>query len=100
MLSCGMYGLFRGMGASGGLAGEESGVWDEIPAPLASMDAVAGLDDGDRARLEAIMWEASYPAGAAIIREGDAADALFLLAEGRVSVWLGLAEGRRKRPRR
>ena len=43
------------------------------------------------------MREASYPAGAAIIQEGDAADALFLLAEGRVSVWLGLAEGRRKR---
>jgi glutaminase len=69
----------------------------EIPVPLASMDAVAGLDDGDRARLEAIMRQASYPAGAAIIREGDTADALFLLAEGRVSVWLGLAEGRRKR---
>jgi glutaminase len=61
------------------------------------MDAVAGLDDGDRARLEAIMREASYPAGAAIMREGDAADALFLLAQGRVSIWLSLAEGRRKR---
>ena len=69
----------------------------EIPVPLASMDAMADLDDGDRAGLEAIMREALYPTGAAIIREGDAADALFLLAEGRVSVWLSLAEGRRKR---
>lgn len=69
----------------------------EIPVPLASMDAVAGLDDGDLTRLKAIMREASYAAGAAIIREGDAADALFLLAEGRVSVWLSPAERRRKR---
>lgn len=69
----------------------------EIPVPLATMDAVAGLDDDDLGRLQAIMREASYEADAAIIREGDAADALFLLAEGRVSVWLSLAEGRRKR---
>ena len=88
-----------GNGRIGWACGEESGVWRDPGA--------AGIN-GRRGRpragvppaAEAIMWEASYSAGAAIIREGDAADALFLLAEGRVSVWLGLAEGRRKRPRR
>ena len=63
---------------------------NETPVPLASMDAMAGLDDGDRARSRRSCGRRVIPAGAVIIREGDAADALFLPRQARVSVWLAL----------
>jgi hypothetical protein len=51
-----------------------------IVKPLADMDIVAGLNATELALLHSIIKEAHYAAGVTIIREGDPADSLFLLA--------------------
>jgi glutaminase len=65
--------------------------------PLAAMNILAGFDAQETALLEAILEEVRYTAGETIIREDEAADALFLLAAGTVSVYLRLADGTRRR---
>jgi glutaminase len=63
--------------------------------PLAAMDIVAGLEAGEVALLQPIVREVRYRAGETIIREGDPADAIFLLAAGLVTVRLDLGDGTR-----
>jgi glutaminase len=63
------------------------------PVPLASMDIVAGFDAEQLQLLESVLEERCYGAGETIIREGDPADAVYLLAVGLVSVRLRLTDG-------
>ena len=63
--------------------------------PLRSMEIVSGLGPAEIALLESIVEEIHYRAGEVIIREGDTADSLFLLAAGLVSVRLRLSGGAR-----
>jgi glutaminase len=65
--------------------------------PLASMDIVAGFQAGELALLQPILKESRYSAGELIIREGDPADSLYLLAAGLVSVRLRLGDGNRSK---
>ena len=67
------------------------------PLPLAAMDIVAGFDPEEIVLLDAIMNEAGYGTGETIIREGDPADSIFLLAAGLVSVRLRLGDGTRQK---
>jgi glutaminase len=61
--------------------------------PLESMDILAGFDAREVALLQATVDIASFPAGEFIVREGDPADSLYLLAAGQVSVCLRLGNG-------
>jgi glutaminase len=65
------------------------------PVALAAMDIVAGLDREEIALLEPLAREVRYDAGETILREGEPADAIFLLAAGLVSVRLDLGDGTR-----
>jgi glutaminase len=65
---------------------------------LASMDIVAGFQADEIDLLQSILKERDYAVGEVIIREGDPADSLYLLAAGLVSVRLRLGDtGRSKR---
>jgi glutaminase len=63
--------------------------------PLRGTEIVSGLGQAEIALLESIVEEVRYGAGEVIIREGDMADSLFLLATGLVSVRLRLGGGER-----
>jgi glutaminase len=53
------------------------------PVALAAMEIVAGLNADEKALLEPIVGQEHFSAGDVIIREGDPADTLFLLAADR-----------------
>jgi len=57
---------------------------------LLAMDILQGFDPSEIALIETILLEKRYHAGEIIIREGDSADSLYLLASGRVSICLSL----------
>ena len=63
--------------------------------PLGEMDILRKLTPEQIARLEPHIERASYAAGEAIVREGDAADRLFMLASGTATVSSQLDDGRR-----
>jgi glutaminase len=66
--------------------------------PLAEMDLAAGLSEDELGRLAAVVSEVAYAPGDLIIREGDASDALYMVAAGSATVRLAIpAEGRSKR---
>ena len=69
----------------------------EIPLPFAAIDIVAGFDESEVALLQLIAREARYAPGEIIIREGDAADAIYLLTAGLATVRLGLSDGMRSK---
>jgi glutaminase len=54
--------------------------------PLAEMDILRGFSADEIGKLAPYIATSSYDAGASIIREGDAADRLYLLASGSASV--------------
>ena len=64
--------------------------------PLAAMEILAGFDHREITLIESIAAETRYPSGATIIREGDIADSLYLLAAGRVSICLRSKNGARR----
>jgi len=64
--------------------------------PLAAMDILAGFDRRETALIESIAEEMRYLPGAFIIREGDRADSLYLLAAGRVSICLRIKQSARR----
>ena len=64
---------------------------------LADHDVCRGLEPDDLAHLERLLERRSFHAGAIIIRQGEAADAVFLLARGEVSVTVDLPGGRVRR---
>src|SRR6266498_5476149 len=53
---------------------------------LSEMDILGGFDPGQIALIESVLKEVSYSPGETIIREGEIADSLYLLAAGRVSI--------------
>ena len=53
---------------------------------LSQLDLLAGADRRTLERLAAVAEEVVMPAGQVLIREGDAADALWILADGELSV--------------
>jgi glutaminase len=63
---------------------------------LAGMNILAGFDDNELALLKSLVKEENYDAGAWIIREGEPADALYLLAAGRVSISLAIKTSSRR----
>ena len=69
---------------------------EDRQVPLAEMDILAGFSQQQIALVESILSELRYAAGEAIIREGDVADSLYLLAAGRVSICLNIKNGARR----
>jgi glutaminase len=67
------------------------------PLPVAAMDMVASLDAREIALLESVLIKRSYGPREKIIREGESADSLFLLAAGTVSVYVKLTHGAREK---
>ena len=67
----------------------------EVPLPLSAMDIAAGFDETEIALLKLVAREARYERGAVIVREGDPADAIYMLAAGLVTVRLRLSGGAR-----
>jgi glutaminase len=55
------------------------------------------VSEADLARLERLLERRTFPAGAVIVRKGDEADAIYLLASGEVSVVIDLPSGQLKR---
>jgi glutaminase len=69
---------------------------DRAPS-LAEHRLCAGMEPADVARLEELVERRDFEPGATIVRKGDAADALFFLVRGEVSVVVALPEGGFKR---
>ena len=63
---------------------------------LREMDILAGFEPGEITLIESVLKEARYFPGDTIIREGESADSLYLLAAGRVSICLNLKNGARR----
>jgi glutaminase len=63
---------------------------------LPAMDILQGFDPSEIALIETILLEKRYHAGEIIVREGDSADSLYLLASGRVSICLSLRDRARR----
>ena len=64
--------------------------------PLSEMDILRNLSADEIARLEPYIETVTHQAGDCIIREGDAADRLYLLASGNASVDVVLDDGKRR----
>jgi glutaminase len=60
---------------------------------LSEMDILGGFDPGQIALIESVLKEVRYSPGETIIREGEIADSLYLLAAGRVSICLSINKG-------
>lgn len=56
-----------------------------------------GLDPQQLAHLRGLMREERYAPGDLVVRRGDAADRLFLVTQGEVSVFVNLEDGQRRR---
>lgn len=69
---------------------------DERQVALAAMDILRGFEPGEIAMIEPVLEEVRYGQGEIIIREGECADSLFLLAAGRVSICLSIKNGFRR----
>ncbi len=59
--------------------------------PLAELDLFRALDGGERSTVQALLVARDFPAGAAMCREGDEADRMWILTNGSVSVRLNAA---------
>jgi len=69
---------------------------DDRQVRLAAMDIMTGFGPREIALFESNLQEIRYDVGEFIIREGDSADAIFLLAAGRVSICLSIKDGARR----
>jgi len=70
---------------------------EKAVVPLEAMDMLAGFDANEIGLLRSIVEVAHYAPGEVIVREGDPADSLFLLAAGLVNVCLRLGDGTRQK---
>jgi glutaminase len=70
---------------------------DTAKYAFSKIDIFAGLSREDYRVLEGFVSTYSYSKGEQIIREGDIANAVFVVASGSVSVSIDLSDGRRKR---
>jgi glutaminase len=68
----------------------------ETTLDLSEMDILRGFSPADLEALQPFLETAEYEGGATIIREGDLADRLYLLARGKASVDVSLDDGRQK----
>ncbi len=59
----------------------------------------SGMTDGEAERLAGALEPIEIDAGDTMIQEGDPADDIFFILDGRASVWLDLGDGRQKRLR-
>jgi glutaminase len=64
---------------------------------LCEHDVCRGLGEAELARLEQVLEKRAFPPGAVIVRKGDPAGEIYLLARGEVSVVLDLPSGQLKR---
>jgi glutaminase len=64
---------------------------------LREQELCSGLSDADLARLEGIVERRAFRPGTLIVRKGAAAEEIFLLARGQVSVVIDLPNGQLKR---
>jgi hypothetical protein len=74
------------------LRAEGPSLFEEIQ--LARLEFLDGLGAGEIAILKEYMTPMSFPAGAALCRQGEAADFMWILSCGSVSVWLDAPDGR------
>ena len=65
--------------------------------PLAEQGLLRGLDEGQLERIATLLERRSYAAREIVVRKGDPADELFLLAEGALSVLSDRDDGRVRR---
>jgi glutaminase len=70
---------------------------DTTKYAFSKIDMLAGLSTADHKVLEGIVRTYRYAKGEQIIREGDSASKVFVVASGSVSVCLKLPDGRQKR---
>lgn len=70
---------------------------DRTRFALSRLSVFAGLDAGQCRRIEDVIQPLQFEAGETIMREGDAARMLFIIARGSVTVSVGTETGRRKR---
>ena len=70
---------------------------EKAVVPLEAMDMLAGFDANEIGLLRSIVELTYYARGEVIVREGDPADSLFLLAAGLVNVCLRLGDGTRQK---
>jgi SulP family sulfate permease len=71
------------------LAATRNAVQGGSEHPFELLDIVRDVDPGDREALRAALSRREYPAGAAVFRRGDEGDALYVIAGGSASAWLG-----------
>lgn len=69
---------------------------DSRQVALHDMDILAGFDRGEIGLIETVLKEVRYFPGETILREGDVADSLYLLAAGRVSIYLNIKNSVRR----
>jgi glutaminase len=75
---------------------DPSAMAGEALLPLSDMDILRGFSAAEIEKLSPFIATSSYAAGASIIREGDAADRLYLLASGSASVDIVLDDAKRR----
>lgn len=66
------------------------------PLPLAATLLGQGLDDDELALLSGLVVERRFAPGEVIFRRGDAGDALYVLLQGQVGIWLNAAGDARR----
>ncbi len=64
---------------------------------LAKIDILSGLEREDYKVLEGVVKSLQFSKGQQIVKEGDPANAVFVIASGSASISLELSDGRRKR---
>ncbi len=75
----------------------EPDIFDRSKRRIADLDLFRGLDRDECRALEAVAQAMRFDAGQPIFREGDAAQMLFVVASGSVTVSLTMADGSRRR---
>lgn len=83
--------------AEGRLLAEHYEQADTSKYSLAKIDILSGLTAEDYKVLEGVVSSYRFAKGDHIVREGDDANTIFIIASGSASISLNLGEGRRKR---
>ena len=79
------------------IASRSSVVEGDSAVPLSKHDLLRGLSPDDFAAVKALLRAQSFRRGDVLVRQGEAADDIFLLTEGQVSVVLELPGGQARR---
>lgn len=65
----------------------------DLPALLSAADTLAALDDATREKLAAAMQPEAVTPGQVLLRQGEAGDALFVIAQGQLEVRVRRPDG-------